>query len=907
MSGGWAKQLSARFHCRFHCRLDWLVRHRPSRNPLLELSAAQPKLQIGRKDHGRAYKAARVRTTIHHDCKFVHTDTHPSHSRSKSSIASLLHRDKAKANDKDSALGDSDGQPGFQGSKLRQSLDIPGSDDTAASRLEPTQGSRGTAAKLNAGKSIEQSVKEFKIFEALRGGNRDDVLQAARENAGLDGTTVLHLAIQCAEPATVELLLSAARTADMNAQDREGNTPLHLASLLGRPSLVQSLLAQKGIDSSIVNYEGKSALDLARNPAVFQQLQLERAMFAEGQIQKAQELVKKSNYEGLEAMLEDSRVQTVLDVNAPELSTDPATIETGGSLLHEAARKRDLKLIQLFLLNGADPFFRDRKGKLPQDVTKDDRTKAILKKSPAATAAQRGIQEKAILGTGGADKVGSKDSREIKGYLKKWVNYTSGYKLRWFVLEDGVLSYYKHQDDAGSACRGAMNMRIAKLSMDSSDKTKFEILGKSSIKYHLRANHSVEAKRWFWALNNAIQWAKDEAREEQQKATQESAARQAITTRAKDTAVDVGGDISASHQSGTSRGAAGMSFENTSKPSVKFTPAVAASVEGDDIASAYDSYEPSLANESPQKKQTTLPEADADDEEPEDANSAEMKRVPKDAFNITAHSANLQLDILAQVSQALREQTTSNPALPVVDPMVVQALDTYVSAVQSLKGMVGDLLRIARDRDAYWQFRLDRESDMRRLWEESMAQVAKDQETLEGRIGESEEKRKRTKKALRDALEESAGSLSQKRVTIEEPSQTQRAPETASQRDQDIPESEEPAPSQAFKRRKSTIAEFTELSDSDSDLDEEFFDAVGAGEVPVESMPTSPLPSSAEAPTAQVMASSRDDKVADIKPSFAGYEDGVRERLKMDADDRPKISLWVIPSLSLLFDFFSPS
>ena len=51
-------------------------------------------------------------------------------------------------------------------------------------------------------------------------------------------------------------------------------------------------------------------------------------------------------------------------------------------------------------------------------------------------------------------------------------------------------------DDAGSACRGAMNMRIAKLSMDAQDKTRFEIQGKSSIKYHLKAGHSSEAKRW---------------------------------------------------------------------------------------------------------------------------------------------------------------------------------------------------------------------------------------------------------------------------------------------------------------------------------------------------------------------------------------------------------------------------
>ena len=58
-------------------------------------------------------------------------------------------------------------------------------------------------------------------------------------------------------------------------------------------------------------------------------------------------------------------------------------------------------------------------------------------------------------------------------------------------------------------------MRIARLNMDAQDKTRFEIHGKSSVKYHLKANHVVEAKRWFWSLNNAIQWAKDEAKEEE--------------------------------------------------------------------------------------------------------------------------------------------------------------------------------------------------------------------------------------------------------------------------------------------------------------------------------------------------------------------------------------------------------
>ena len=40
-------------------------------------------------------------------------------------------------------------------------------------------------------------------------------------------------------------------------------------------------------------------------------------------------------------------------------------------------------------------------------------------------------------------------------------------------------------------------------------------------------------------------------------------------------------------------------------------------------------------------------------------------------------------------------------------------------------------------------------------------------------------------------------------------------------------------------------------------------------------------------------AQARNEKAVVIKSSFKGYEDPVRERLKMDNDDRPKIGLWV--------------
>ena len=33
---------------------------------------------------------------------------------------------------------------------------------------------------------------------------------------------------------------------------------------------------------------------------------------------------------------------------------------------------------------------------------------------------------------------------EMKGWLQKWTNYIKGYQKRWFVLSNGVLSYYRY-------------------------------------------------------------------------------------------------------------------------------------------------------------------------------------------------------------------------------------------------------------------------------------------------------------------------------------------------------------------------------------------------------------------------------------------------------------------------------
>ena len=758
------------------------------------------------------------------------------------------------------------------------------SNQTQTQTQTQTQASPPRNSIDGKGASLEQSVRKFRIVEALRSGDTASISRAIRDsaeggpraststlsggNATLQDTTILHLAVQCAEYPVVEYILSNfAGMIDINARDKDGNTPLHIAAGQGRTAVVRLLLEQEPINDAIANHQGRLPIDVSRNPEIFQQLQLARSLFTEAKIRQVQELVNREDYGTLKEVLEESRLKTVLDINSPDFASDQTTVDTGGTLLHEAARKRNTKLIQILLLHGADPFRRDRRGKLPQDVTKDDITRAMLKRSPAAVAAQRGIQEKAVLGHAASqgassalpgDPLAGREGREMKGYLKKWTNYRKGYQLRWFVLEDGVLSYYKHQDDAGSACRGAINMRIARLHMSADEKTKFEIIGKSSVKYTLKANHEVEAKRWFWALNNSIQWSKDLAKEEErQKLRAAELLRQAKADRTGST------DLSAQH---TSTDNLSVSEANRSSLQINRGPVSKSGPGPSTIGSVDDDVEDEIGTDGGLSRFPSGPAVDLEDDDDDDDTSNRNGVAPsKDAFSITAQSAKIQLDTISAVNASLMAQAAKNPQLPIGDPSVGQALTTYDGAIRTLSELVGNLLKISKDRDSYWQYRFDREVHMRRMWEESMAKVAREQEALEAKYGEAEMKRRLTKKALKEVMV--GGGMEAVEDEAPEEEVFEDAASIKSRR-------------KSLSRRRTALEQIAQMSESSESDDEEFFDAVDAGEVEVTELP----------PAEAVVVVSGG---VDISSAFKGYENGVRTRLKLDADNRPKISLWV--------------
>ncbi|RPA79341.1 hypothetical protein BJ508DRAFT_142328 [Ascobolus immersus RN42] len=798
--------------------------------------------------------------------------------------------------------------------------------------------------------TVEQTVMQFRLFESLRTGDTAFITKAL--HSPNPPSNILHLAVQCATPQVLEFILSSTSSdpankpesnqpfLDINTRDgAAGNTPLHLAAHLGRTEMVTILLAQPAINDTLPNYQNRLPLDLARTPAIHEKLQIARSVFIEETTDLLLQYIDSHDYDRIEALLNNERVRGALDLNTIEVSVTDGPPKSSGSgvtsklhrhshknsitndeysgstLLHEAARKKDTRLIQLLLYHGADPFRRDKRGKLPQDVTKDETTRGMLKRSPARVAAERGIEERVVLGGSQslfpvpvarpgsmASSVGSaaalqqtKESREMKGYLKKWTNYTGGWKLRWFVLEDGVMSYYKNQEDVASACRGAINMRIAQLHMDPQDKTKFDIIGKSSIKYHLKANHVVEAKRWYWTLNNAIQWSKDEARSEETRKREENERHNKLKEQTK----------SATHlEASPPDGLAPGNSKSRSAASLATAPS--------DAGNDSDFYEVSVGGNITQASLR-----DEDDSDSRSTDSDEQHPPTADALLLSANSAQLQLDLLSQLSLALQFSRQNTPEIPLSDPSLTEIIESYDTAVLSLKQLVGDVVKISRDRDSYWKRCLDREVGVRRLWEENLSRLAHEQERLEGELGGQRERRRKTKRALKVALGQSQ---------ILSPHAEGQAED-----EQEVP-GEDGRP--ALVPRKSFAEQQIErelLADSESDEEDEFFDAIESGEVEVErELPRSPavvtpkvergefhevpqaqvqevpvvgvvaedgqnLPVEEQPPVGKVVEEQEETSTeVALAKSFTGYEKPPRTRLSKDSDDRPKVGLWGI-------------
>jgi hypothetical protein len=86
--------------------------------------------------------------------------------------------------------------------------------------------------------------------------------------------------------------------------------------------------------------------------------------------------------------------------------------------------------------------------------------------------------------------------------LLSYLQYLKGYQKRWFVLQAGILSYYRSQDEITHTCRGTIYLESAHLS--SNEACHFVISNGSTV-MHLRTSTEADKQRWMNALESARQ------------------------------------------------------------------------------------------------------------------------------------------------------------------------------------------------------------------------------------------------------------------------------------------------------------------------------------------------------------------------------------------------------------------
>ncbi|CAF0867224.1 unnamed protein product [Brachionus calyciflorus] len=89
----------------------------------------------------------------------------------------------------------------------------------------------------------------------------------------------------------------------------------------------------------------------------------------------------------------------------------------------------------------------------------------------------------------------------MEGYLHKWTNYLKGWQLRYFVLKDGILSYYNTENDSQNGdCKRSYKIFMFDIMVNKSDKTRVDLILPNEHNLFLRASDYKERQKWLVAL-----------------------------------------------------------------------------------------------------------------------------------------------------------------------------------------------------------------------------------------------------------------------------------------------------------------------------------------------------------------------------------------------------------------------
>ncbi|KAF9802312.1 hypothetical protein SFRURICE_008994 [Spodoptera frugiperda] len=91
----------------------------------------------------------------------------------------------------------------------------------------------------------------------------------------------------------------------------------------------------------------------------------------------------------------------------------------------------------------------------------------------------------------------------MEGILWKWTNYWNGWQTRWFVLENGIISYYKSQEEVSQGCKGSVKVSVCQINVNAIDNTRLDIVIPGQQHMYLRAPSPQDRQKWLVALGSA--------------------------------------------------------------------------------------------------------------------------------------------------------------------------------------------------------------------------------------------------------------------------------------------------------------------------------------------------------------------------------------------------------------------
>lgn len=335
--------------------------------------------------------------------------------------------------------------------------------------------SRGMPIADQLGLSTEQM-----IAEAVTAGNFETLNKYVAESGHslqtfrfCDGSSLLHVCAASA-PSDLTKKLLFEYNFDVNTQSKsDGTTALHVAAATSRLGTVRLMLEAPGVDDTIHDELGRTAPDMAKMRTIIDAFTQAREKYIAEQHRLLIQHICQPNINELRRILGCARTQCLLNIDA--LDAD------GESLMHHAARQSSVTIIQTLLGHGADAYVKNRYGQLPVERATDEAVRETLIGAPM-------VDKSSVLGN------------KLTGYLLKYVNFANGYRRRFVVLDEGILSYYRSHEDYPSTCKGSFNVRFARL-VQGTDRLCFEL---RTLKYSLffKAENSADRHRWILSITH---------------------------------------------------------------------------------------------------------------------------------------------------------------------------------------------------------------------------------------------------------------------------------------------------------------------------------------------------------------------------------------------------------------------